>query len=105
MLRHAMAAPCPTHALLKTKGTSRRIAHFESKIGVRTPARMARSWRYLAGDTTDRNSQPAGAISRGNRSNSSKETLALFLPLHWVPIEKSESPCGRSRRTPQVFHG
>jgi hypothetical protein len=56
MLRHAMAAPCPTHALLKTKGTSRRIAHFESEIGVRTPARMARSWRYLAGDTRDRNS-------------------------------------------------
>jgi hypothetical protein len=71
MLRHAMAAPCPALALLKTKGTSRRRAHFESEIGVRTPARMARSWRDLAGDTRDRNSQPAGAISHGNRSSSS----------------------------------
>jgi hypothetical protein len=71
MLRHAMAAPCPAHALLKTKGTSRRIAHFESEIDVRTPARIARGWRYLAGDTSDGNSQPAGAISHGHRSSSS----------------------------------
>ena len=46
MLCLAMAAPCPARALLKTKGTSRRAAHFESEIGVRTPARMARDGRY-----------------------------------------------------------
>jgi hypothetical protein len=45
MLRLAMATPCPARALLKTKGTSRQAAHFESGIGVRTPARMARDGR------------------------------------------------------------
>jgi hypothetical protein len=46
MLCLAMAAPCPGHILLKTKGMSRRIAHFESEIGVRTPACMARDRRH-----------------------------------------------------------
>jgi len=45
MLRLAMATPCPAPALLKTKGMSRVTAHFESQIGVRTAARMARGWR------------------------------------------------------------
>jgi hypothetical protein len=41
MLCLSMATPCPARSLLKTKDTSRQGAHFESKIGVRTLARMA----------------------------------------------------------------